>query len=222
MSNIRIDGEFVDARVDGGYVVSEGRREWSVFASREDAGKEARGYWADMADNDPTEFRHMVGDESLVQWALGRYAGPGSTRVRSLDAWLDLWLDTPDEHFASYDGEEREVTGPTADERARAFFVQTLDKALEFGGACTEGSLDDCFQNVGICVGAKTYWIMEEGYKGAHGTRFTDTPDGDAIHGDMADLREALESDEIRVFVDGWDALVEELGFTPTVAYRSN
>ena len=38
MSNIRIDGEFVDARVDGGYVVSEGRREWSVFASREDAG----------------------------------------------------------------------------------------------------------------------------------------------------------------------------------------
>ena len=222
MSNIRIDGEFVDARVRGDNRIVEGRREWMVFASREEAGREARGYWADMAENDPTEFRHMVGDESLVQWALGRPAGPGTTRVRSLDAWLDLHLDLPEEHFASYDGEEREVKEPTSDERERAAFVKMLAHSLEYGGSFTEGKLNEERHHVGVCVGAKSFYLMEEGYKGAHGTRFTDTPEDTPAYGDVTDLREALESDPVEMFVHEWDVLVRELGFTPTVAYRSN
>jgi hypothetical protein len=91
----------------------------------------------------------MVGDETLIRWALGQNAGPGLTQVNSLDKWLDLWLDTPAEHFASYDGEEHDVEGPTAEERAS-------------------------------------------------------------------------DDEETVAFVTGWDELVEELGFTPTVAYRSN
>ena len=78
--------------------------EWYVAESNETAGEAAREYWEAMAQDDPEEFASIVGEKTLVAWALGQYAGPGSTQVQSLDEWLDLWLDTPEEHFASYDG----------------------------------------------------------------------------------------------------------------------
>ena len=84
--------------------------EWYVAESTEAAGEAAREYWKDMAENDPKEFACMVGEQTLVSWALGQSAGPGSTQVTSLEEWLDLWLDTPEEQWASYDSEEHEVT----------------------------------------------------------------------------------------------------------------
>lgn len=86
---------------DGDFIVAE---------SEETAGAAAREYWEEMAEGDPQEFVHLVGEETLVQWGLGRSAGPGSTHVSSLDEWLDLWLTTPEEQWASYDGSEREVS----------------------------------------------------------------------------------------------------------------
>jgi hypothetical protein len=65
----------------------------------------------------------MVGESTLVAWALGQSAGPGSTHVNSLEEWLDLWLDTAEEHFASYDSEEREVHGVTADAEEEIGFI---------------------------------------------------------------------------------------------------
>jgi hypothetical protein len=219
MSNIRIDGEFFEVEHTYGNIVNGGRARYTLFASREEAGEEARTYWQDMAERDPTEFRHMVGDETLVAWALGQYAGPGSTKATSLSEWLDLWLNTPEEHFASYDGDERDVKPPTADERARADFIVRLDVALEEGGYVEDGSDGSC---IGINLDGETYWLMEEGFKGAHGTRFSATPYGEAIGASKDDLHDALYHDEVGAFVNGWDELVEELGFTPTVAYRSN
>ena len=84
--------------------------EWIIFESTEAAGKAAREHWADMAENDPKEFACMVGENTLIQWGMGRSAGPGSTHVNSLQEWLDLWLDTPEEHFSGYDGQSRNVT----------------------------------------------------------------------------------------------------------------
>jgi hypothetical protein len=63
-----------------------------------------------MAKNDKEEFTCMVGEKCLVSWCLGESAGPGTTKVDSIDEWLDLWLDTPEEHFARYDGNEQYVT----------------------------------------------------------------------------------------------------------------
>ena len=80
--------------------------EYMVFASREDAGIAARAYWDDMRAYDPEEFTCLVGAATMVAWAHGRPAGPGSTKVLSLESWLDLWLDTPEEHYATYDGAE--------------------------------------------------------------------------------------------------------------------
>ena len=93
--------------------------EWYVAESHEHAGQKAREYWEDLAKDDPSEFACLVGENTLVAWALGQPAGPGSTQVCSLEEWLDLWLETPEEEFASYDGNEYEVTskcGRVADE----------------------------------------------------------------------------------------------------------
>jgi len=89
---------------DNGYkTIESDKGDFILFEDSEIAGEEAREYWEDMAENDSKEFVCMVGEETLVAWALGQYAGPGSTHVQSLNEWLDLWLDTPEEHFASYD-----------------------------------------------------------------------------------------------------------------------
>ena len=112
MSYVNIEGEILDVEVqDRKYpTVSHGDREWYVFQDSESAGEAARGYWEEMARTDPDEFTYIVGQRNLVAWALGMWAGPGSKQVTSLKDWLDLWLGTPEEQWASYDGEEVEGT----------------------------------------------------------------------------------------------------------------
>lgn len=115
---ITIDGETYSIEhvtTSGGYLphISTSRAghgpEFYVARSSMEAGKAARKYWADMAENDKREFTAMVGEKALIAWALGEYGGPGSTQVTSLKKWLDLSLKVPEEQFASYDGQERTV-----------------------------------------------------------------------------------------------------------------
>ena len=80
--------------------------EWIVAPSSEVAGDAAMDYWRDMAEHDPKEFTCLVGEETLLAWALGRPAGPGNTKVRNLQEWLELWRNTPEEHWGSYDSTE--------------------------------------------------------------------------------------------------------------------
>jgi len=112
MGYVNIDGEVLDVDVhpNGYATVSSGNREWYVFQDTEQAGEEARDYWENMAEYDQAEFTCMVGESTLIEWALGNYAGPGSTQVCSLKDWLDLWYDTPEEQWASYDGTEVDGT----------------------------------------------------------------------------------------------------------------
>ncbi len=71
-----------------------------LFKSREDAGQYVRDYWEDYIDSESSdEVVAILGAENLISWALGRLAGPGSVKVRSLQEWLDLYLDVPEEHF---------------------------------------------------------------------------------------------------------------------------
>lgn len=112
---IRIDGELCIIEEVYNHehtlpmVVLDNGRKYYLAEDAEMAGVRARGYWEDMADFHSDEFASMVGEKTLVAWALGKCAGPGSTLVSSLEEWLDLWLDTPEEHFASYDGDECRV-----------------------------------------------------------------------------------------------------------------
>ncbi len=86
-------------------VVLENGEEWYIAPSRERAGEQARAYWRDLVE-DPQEAVAILGEETLISWGLGRLAGPGTTKVRSLQEWLDLWLKTPEECWAGYDGLE--------------------------------------------------------------------------------------------------------------------
>jgi len=95
-------GDLWELKTDNGsFIVSE---------SSETAGAAARERWQEMAENDPEEFRCLVGDETLVRWALGQSAGPGSVKVDSLTEWLDLNAQVPEEEWAGYDGVERDVS----------------------------------------------------------------------------------------------------------------
>ena len=82
-----------------------GTNEVYLFRSREEAGEWVRQYWESRINDDPADAIQFLGAETLVRWALGQPAGPGLSQVRSLQEWLDLWLDTPEEEL----GEEFEV-----------------------------------------------------------------------------------------------------------------
>lgn len=88
--------------------INVGNQEYYLFKYTTDAGQAARDYWEDMAENDPREFRCVVGDECLVHWAMNQPFTPGNISVSNLEEWLDLWLDHPEEYWASYDSQERE------------------------------------------------------------------------------------------------------------------
>lgn len=111
--SIMIDGEIydVDNIATGSYLplIEVGNQEFYVAKDSTAAGKATRKYWSDMAQHDKSEFRATVGDEALLAWALGEPGGPGSAKVTSLQAWLNVTAEHPEENFASYDGNERTV-----------------------------------------------------------------------------------------------------------------
>lgn len=94
-----------------------------VFQNQREAGKAAREYWVELMESDPEEFRTLVGDENLISWALGRPSGPGAQKTNTLEEWFDLWLNNPEEQWAGYDGEEREVEALTSEAKADIGFV---------------------------------------------------------------------------------------------------
>ena len=73
-----------------------------VFKSEEDAGQHARDHWEDYIDSySNEEIVEVLGADTLIAWALGQAAGPGSAKVKNLNEWLDLYLHAPEEHFDS-------------------------------------------------------------------------------------------------------------------------
>ncbi|KPL02536.1 MAG: hypothetical protein AMK75_02570 [Planctomycetes bacterium SM23_65] len=110
---ITIDGEKLEIGHvyphDGGALISADGREYVVFPDRETAGEAARAYWRSLAKNDTREFICLVGEGTLIAWALGQPAGPGYRKVCSLQEWLDYWAENPEEHWSSWDGSEYEV-----------------------------------------------------------------------------------------------------------------
>ena len=88
-------GAIIETRENGRYGASI-----HVFKSEEEAGEYARQYWEDYVECECSEdVVNLLGAETLISWALGRSAGPGTSKVNSLEEWLDLYIDTPEEHF---------------------------------------------------------------------------------------------------------------------------
>jgi len=118
---------------------------------------------------------------------------------RIVDMWSrgttleDFVKDIPaEEQWASYDGNYSEVEPPTADERVRVGYGPRWLVTV------TEpGGLSHTWE--------QTYESEDEGRDLCV-----------SLHPDVEDLEELAE------FVFGWDELVDELGHTPTVAFRHN
>jgi len=90
----------VHVRDGAGEILTGDQTGLILFETREDAGKYVRAYWEDFVEHEGAdEVGEMFGVETLVSWALGRLAGPGSIMVNNLNEWLDLHLDCPEEHF---------------------------------------------------------------------------------------------------------------------------
>ena len=90
-------------------IVLDDGREYYIARDAEHAGEKAAQYWREMAENDVEEFICIVGEKTILAWALGRWAGPGSTQVRSIEEWFELVASVPEEEFAGYDHEEVEI-----------------------------------------------------------------------------------------------------------------
>lgn len=108
---IRIDGELynVSGVFNGGYlpmIETEEGPEFHLAESSEAAGEKAAEYWRDMANDDPKEFACIIGEERLVQWAMGHSDSFG---IRGLDDFCEIVSRHPEEEFAGYDGAERDV-----------------------------------------------------------------------------------------------------------------
>ena len=88
-------GATVDLRDEGGNHICE----LHLFKSEEDAGQEARAYWEEYLHGDRASAIELLGVDTLLSWAYGELGGPGSTKVKNLEDWLDLYLDDPSEHF---------------------------------------------------------------------------------------------------------------------------
>ena len=107
------DIEEVSSTYMGSYLpmATLGRREYYMAADSDEAGQKAVERWRDMADNDKEEFVCMIGEATLIDWARGHSAGPGCVKADSFEDWLDEAVkEHPEEEFASYDGQETEVS----------------------------------------------------------------------------------------------------------------
>jgi len=109
---ITIEDELTEVRkvYNGGYLQMlelEDGTEWYVARDSEQAGEAAAKYWRDMAEGDPKEFACIIGEERLVQWGLGQSDSFG---ISGVDDFCERNANVPEENFASYDGQEREVT----------------------------------------------------------------------------------------------------------------
>ena len=103
---IKFDGETyeVEEIINGSYLPIlqlDNGTEWYIAKDYDEAGKAAQEYWEDMAKNDPEEFRHIIGEERLLKWALNESDEYG---IRNLEEFLDAVESAPEETFAGYDG----------------------------------------------------------------------------------------------------------------------
>ena len=76
------------------------------IANLGDAEKAVYDYWKDMARNDKREFTCIIGEERLVQWALGESDSFG---IDSLEEFCKINADYCEETLATYDSNAREV-----------------------------------------------------------------------------------------------------------------
>jgi hypothetical protein len=205
--NLIIDGELVevDKLYNGGYLpnIDEGGnrgRDWYLSENNEMSDAALSKHWHDM---DAKELVCMIGEERMVDmFSWGQ----------SLDDFIED-LDAAQE-FASYDGCESDVQD----------FEKWLDRECKVGGeffpiADYLAKLQD------LNPDCKSPWIEPEaeGDEGMDKESYSDTQDHESYTVDEDEDDELIDlKDRAKELLEGWQTLVDELGFTPMIAYRHN
>ena len=104
---IKFDGDVEDVTRTHDHgelpMIEIGSHEYYIAPSTEVAGDAVRDRWRDMKDHDKREFRALIGDERLIQWACGESDSFG---LSGFDEFLDAVGRHPEEELAGYDGHE--------------------------------------------------------------------------------------------------------------------
>lgn len=108
---VRIDDNIIEVNDvhNWGYLPSidlDDGTEYEVAENSDSAGEKAVEYWEEMAHNDSREFVCMMGEERLLNWAMGKSDGFGCS---SFQDFLELISHHPEETFGGYDGSEVEI-----------------------------------------------------------------------------------------------------------------
>jgi hypothetical protein len=201
---IIIEGELedVDKIYDGGYLpmLDIGRREYYVARDEDQAGEAAAKYWREMAEGDHREFIAMIGEERLVDWAIGRGDSFG---ISGLEDFLERVASVPEEQFASYDGNSLECSTDFDESKWGERYHELLEEYEAAWIARNTMTADEIL-------------ALEEG---------EDVTEGITLAEEEAHLRgedkpeELVELEEIK---EELEETAAELGFDPTVAYRHN
>ena len=110
---VKIDGQMMEVHkiygedaYDLKIVEMMDRTEWYI-TTHEKARQGIQNYWQWMADNDPGELKAMLGEERMIEWAIGQSDSFG---ISSFDEFKDIIGDNPEEELGCYDGNECSVT----------------------------------------------------------------------------------------------------------------
>lgn len=150
-----IDGELEDVSsvFIHGYLpmVSIGNRDYYLAEDEESAGKAARKYWEDMANDDKKEFVAIIGEERLLQWAMNEGDAYGCS---SLNDFLDLVETVPEEEFAGYDGNPLEASTTLGDAKNVDDFINEVtdpgDSPVEDQMVELENELEELAEELGF------------------------------------------------------------------------
>lgn len=201
---IRIDGEDYDTDdIDNGRysvlpMLKDGRMEFYLAESSEAAGEKARERWQDMANDDPKEFACIIGEERLVQWAMGHSDGFG---ISGMEDFLEAVERVPEEEFAGYDGQEREVDGfllqweDTVESDDEEVEDETIDRELYITHAQASDMLSMTEDDIENMCSPFAELQAEHPY---------------------------LTIETAQDIIDAVQGVVDEMGFVPQVAYRHN
>jgi len=122
-SYIEIDGDrleiFAVRKHGEGYDIETEDGDYYIYHHYDDACRETRAYWEDMANHSPDEFVELVGKENLISWALGQCA----LGVHSLGEWLNVVAGIPEGHLGGYDGAEYDIGEYVCDDLEGTFNV---------------------------------------------------------------------------------------------------
>ena len=97
-------------KTDGLIILNLGYQRYYVFSDSDSAGEAAVDYWKVFTEWCMDDFIRMFGEAPLKAWERGESAGKDMFEATSLEEWIEAKREVPEETFAKYDSEDRNIS----------------------------------------------------------------------------------------------------------------